>query len=115
MTPEEIEWAEAAKAGRAKTMSRGLRRLAVVLISGAVAIGAGAVGLRWAEARRADRIARYERGELVVVSRQEGVYGYGPDYYVAPLGLGLVAGAVVMALGMTLVTRDKTYLRGLRV
>lgn len=90
---------------------RAVKGIAVFLVALAVG-GAVAYGVaRWDTARKEERLARYERGDLIVVSRGESIRNTSPSFVLVAAGGG-GALAVVFALGMALVMKDRTYLRG---
>lgn len=99
------------RAARRASAARAAKRIAVFLVALVVGAAAGLAVGRWDSARKQERLARFERGDLVVTRRGENIHDTSPSLVlVAVSGGGTLA--VVFAAGIALALKDRTYLRG---
>ncbi len=89
---------------------RGMKMLLVMAVSSVCAMGTGLLVARFDHQSKVERLERYRRGEVVVVSRSETITNTDPNPRL-PLITGLGVGVLVFAVGAALILRDKTYLR----
>lgn len=112
--PDIEKFLAAQKRARSASFGRGLRLVALMMISGVLAIAAGGAIASWDAAGKRDRLERYRRGELVIVRRGESVGDTSPSPAL-PLVVGGFVGLVAFGAGSAVFMRDATYLRGLGI